>query len=111
ALAETLALRGASRPELAQEYASRIAAEAERLTDLLSDLLDLSAIESGRKEYHPEPVAAREVLDEVTRRYSEAAGRKGTRLEMSADPQVMAWVDSGSVTQALANLVDNAIKY
>jgi len=111
ALAETLVLRAGNRPELAREYAARIAAEAERLSGLLADLLDLAAIESGRKEYHREPVEAADLLNQVVARYAARAEQKGTLLEWSAAPAVRAWADARSVEQTLSNLVDNAIKY
>jgi two-component system phosphate regulon sensor histidine kinase PhoR len=111
ALAETLVLRGQDRPELAQEYAARISEEAERMTHLLADLLDLAAIESGRREWRREPLAVAPLLQGAAERFQQPAAAKGVALEWSAGPELSAWSDAAAVEQALANLVDNAVKY
>lgn len=111
ALAETLVLRGHNRPELAADYAARINHEAERMSLLIADLLDLAAIEAGRRVWKPERAAAAALLQDVEARFEEPAAERGTRLEGDCPPELAVWADVGAVEQTLANLVDNAIRY
>jgi two-component system phosphate regulon sensor histidine kinase PhoR len=111
ALAETLVLRGQDRPELARDYAERLAAEAERMSRLLADLLDLTAIESGRREWRRGEVPVAPLVGGILERFREPAGARQTELVENASPELRAWADPGAVEQTLANLVDNAIRY
>jgi two-component system phosphate regulon sensor histidine kinase PhoR len=84
----------------------------ERLAALLSDILDLSRIESGRLVLHPEPVIASEAVEEVLELFLEPAARRG--LALAADiseglPSI--WADPDALGQVLTNLVENAVKY
>jgi two-component system phosphate regulon sensor histidine kinase PhoR len=111
ALAETIVLRGPARPEIAVEYAGRLAGEVERLGRLVEDLLTLSRIESGRWELRPAAVEPARLVEEVAERFREAAEKGGVRLAVAA-PELPAIVaDRDALGIVLGNLVDNAVKY
>ena len=61
------------------EHQEAIFRGAQRLSDLINDLLDVSRLEAGRVELTPRPTAVRHVVDQVTRR--RGGGRAG-----QADP-------------------------
>ena len=85
---------------------------SDRLLRLINDLLDMSALDSGRMRVHETPVDIRALIDEVLPNYEhEAENREITlAVEVPAYP-VIAWVDRARIGQVLANLIDNAMKY
>jgi signal transduction histidine kinase len=86
-------------------------ADADRVTRLITELLDVSRIESGRMEVH------RELVDVPERARRIIAGRMAAgepedryRLEVVSDlPDT--WLDADKVDQILSNLVENAVRH
>ncbi len=86
-------------------------ADADRVTRLITELLDVSRIESGRMEVH------RELVDVPERARRLIAGRVAAgeredryRLEVASDlPDT--WLDADKVDQILGNLVENAVRH
>jgi len=113
ALAEALAGGAAQDREAGPRFLGRIMAEIDRLTLLVNDLLDLSAIESGSAKLDMEAVPLGEVIDDVLTKFRPMAdGRKiALRGNGPSVGALRAWADRARMTQAVANLVDNAIKY
>ncbi len=112
ALAETLRDGAAADPEAGPRFLAHMIAELDRLTLLVSDLLDLSAIESGSARLDMDLVAIEDVANDVLAKFQLVAERR--RITLRADglaglPPV--WGDESRLAQALANLVDNAVKY
>jgi len=92
-------------PEDREELLETIVEHADRLNDLIANLLDMSRIQAGALSVHPEPTVLLEVLRGVVRR---GAGR----LELDipdALPLVVA--DAGLLERVIANLVDNADRH
>ncbi|HEV2369759.1 MAG TPA: ATP-binding protein, partial [Acidimicrobiales bacterium] len=88
-----------------------INAEAERAADLISDLLDLSRVE-GAVKHRAEQVEVAHVVAEAVGRVRAAADDRGIRIVERGDGSALAVVgDSGQLVSALANLLDNAVKY
>nr|WP_239104118.1 ATP-binding protein [Microbispora corallina] len=86
-------------------------ADADRVTRLITELLDVSRIESGRVEIH------RQVVDIPARIRRIVAGRVAAgepedrfRLEL-AGPLPEVWADQDKIDQILANLVENAVRH
>lgn len=109
--AETLLAGALSNPERSREFVEIIHRQAQRLTNLVRDLLDLSRIESGqwsvevgRVELEP---AFRRALEPV----AAAAGRKRIELRLDVSPGLAARADPRALEQVLVNLLDNAVKY
>jgi signal transduction histidine kinase len=96
-----------------EEYGASIEAEARRLSRLVENLLDFSRIESGRKLYRREPVAAEDVVAEALGAYEAPLQQAGFRVQVrspeAALPPISA--DREALVQVLCNLIDNAIKY
>ena len=115
ALAEALAGGAAKDPEAGPRFLERIIGEIDRLTLLVNDLLDLSAIESGSAKLEMEAVALGEVIEDVVTKFRPMADRRRIVLRGNGAHgdlgELRAWADRARVTQAVANLVDNAIKY
>ncbi len=93
-----------------QEWAGRINSEAKRPSDLVSDLLDASRLDSKSVVLHSESFALDDCVNETVRRV--LAGRTPEReVLISADAPIEIEADHGKLSQALTNLVDNALKY
>lgn len=89
-----------------------IRASARSLLTLITDLLDLARLESGKSELQKGPVEGREVLEEVMRELSAQAEGKGLEMEVGEDCSgVVVETDRRYLRQILANLMSNAVKY
>ena len=87
---------------------------SERLMTLTSDLLDMSALDSGRMQIVPASVDLIEIVRRAVRAAAGAAGERKhqLRLVLPEDANtVMVWADTPRVEQVLSNLISNAIKY
>jgi signal transduction histidine kinase/CheY-like chemotaxis protein len=94
------------------EHQEAIFRSAQRLTDLINDLLDVSRLEAARIELHPRPTDARQVTDHVIAAVRVAAQAKQIHLlnELGGSlPLVQA--DLTRLHQILVNLIGNAIKF
>ena len=89
-----------------------IAREADALGHLIDNVLEISRIEAGEKEYHPEMEDPARLVEEVLEGYQPYLERKGfsLRRDIGGDlPRVE--LDGGAFSQALRNLLSNAVKY
>jgi signal transduction histidine kinase len=110
--AETLDLGRVSSPERAREYYRVINKESNRLTQLINNILDFSRIEAGRKQYRFAPVDVCRIVDEVLEAYRFPIEQQGFALEVVFAEDVPEIVgDAEALSQALLNLLNNAIKY
>lgn len=87
---------------------ARIAREARRLRDLISQLLDVQRLEQGSAVIERADIDLREVLDAVHERYRDHGLDLRLRLPETA---AIAAVDRGRLEQVIENLVENALKY
>jgi two-component system phosphate regulon sensor histidine kinase PhoR len=84
---------------------------AQRLTSLVNDISDLSAIESGNVPLDPVRLSVRQIVDEVMETVRPRAQQCEVSLynDISADLPITA--DRGRFEQILLNLIDNAVKF
>jgi signal transduction histidine kinase/ActR/RegA family two-component response regulator len=94
------------------EQQEAIFRSAQRLTDLINELLDVSRLESGRVELIPRPTDARAIADQAIAVVTVAAQAKHIQIAnvIEADtPAVHA--DAERLQQILVNLLSNAVKF
>ncbi|MEN8160422.1 MAG: histidine kinase dimerization/phospho-acceptor domain-containing protein, partial [Myxococcota bacterium] len=107
--AETL--RGDLSPEQRRQFLDVILRHAERLNSLIGDLLDLSRIEGGTRDFSLEPVdvvaMARGLLQDLKPRLD----ARELRADVRATQAPRALADRRALEQVLLNLLDNAVKY
>ncbi|MDR2675841.1 MAG: PAS domain S-box protein [Opitutaceae bacterium] len=85
---------------------------AERLNTLIEDLLTLSRLESASAGLRREPVAFAKLLATILDDYRARPAAAGRRLGHDIDPAIgELHLDPLKITQALENLLDNALKY
>jgi PAS domain S-box-containing protein len=95
------------------DFAEMALQSSNRLLRLLSDILDLSQVESGRVEIANEPFSPAEVVTSVAHLFELSARQKGLFLKTSCDPRFPATLlgDSFRLQQILSNFVGNALKF
>jgi len=94
------------------EYASHIAAAGKHLLNIISDILDISKIESGTFVLNREICDLRELINACTVLIEPRIREKSQLLEIKADPVLPAVpVDVRRVKQVLINLLSNAHKF
>lgn len=105
---ETLLSGALDDPQAAQNFTRGIHRNAERLTHLIADLLDIARLEADQAQLAPRqlsaPGAARDAIEAL-----HAPEDAAISVEMSDDLEVLA--DPRALDQILINLLDNALKY
>ncbi|MCA1946142.1 MAG: response regulator, partial [Desulfovibrio sp.] len=96
-----------------REHADIAFSASMRLTNLLSDILDISAVESGKLRLRPAPFSLGEVLESVERLFAVFARERKLTLRIAPDPTLPAMLDGDAqrLRQILFNLVGNALKF
>ncbi len=94
-------------------YVQAITQSGQVLLSLINDILDMSKIEAGKLELHPEPTDLREVFRTCETLFSHMGAEKGLRLEMQLPKSLPrgAMVDALRLRQIIINLIGNALKY
>jgi signal transduction histidine kinase len=81
-----------------------------RLVELTEDLLDVTRLQGGGLELHPEPTDLVALTQRMVRRLQVTTTHHSISI-MTALPYVVVSVDPGRIEQVLSNLIGNAIKY
>src|SRR5205814_771403 len=106
---ELLADQDFERDEV-KEFAREIHTESLRLTRMISEMLDLERMESGRMQLNYSELDLNRVVAEVADRFQATTQQHWMLLDLDAHlPKVEG--DADKLTQVVANLVSNAIKY
>lgn len=109
---ETLELGRVTDEAKRREYYHVIARESERLSRLIDNVLDFSRIEGGRRTYDMVPTAVEPVIRDALDAFAYPLKQGGFKVEVDVAsdlPEIS--MDADAIGQALANLIDNAIKY
>ena len=109
--ATTLIGSGASLdPAEALQFHRIIDEQAERMRELITDLLDVARIETGALSVTPEPTEAVILVDQARNDFLSAGGRNNLDIDIELDlPQVTA--ERRRIAQVLGNLLSNAAKH
>jgi two-component system phosphate regulon sensor histidine kinase PhoR len=95
----------------ASQFVEAIVTNADRLSHLIADLLDIARIESGRMDLARVPVSVASVVERVRAALLPAVTDKRHTLAVDVDAGVQVEGDAKALEQIVTNLVDNAIKY
>jgi len=88
---------------------AELLASAERLGELVDDLLDLARTEAGVSPLQPGPVDVVELVAEVVAEV--LATRPGRTVEQDIEPALLVTADRARLRQVLVNLLDNALRH
>ena len=97
-------------PASAKANVEALYKQSEKLRFLIDSLVKLSRLENGIISLSPQPTALQPLLESVVEQYTAKASEKGLSLQMQ-DTDAFAVFDFKWTAEALANIVDNAIKY
>ena len=109
---ETLEMGRVADEATRQEYYRIITHESERLSRLIENVLDFSRIEGGRRTYDLVPVSVEPLVRDTVESFAYVLAQQGFKVDVAVQPGLPEVpMDADAVSQALANLIDNAIKY
>jgi len=97
-------------PEKRAEYLDLVVEHAKRMSRLVDDLQTATRLSAGRFTLKTEPVDLRAAIDELVSQFASSHRDRAFRFQADEGP-IVATVDSDRITQAVRNLMDNAIKY
>ncbi len=99
-------------PEARYETAQLIGREVQRLRRLVSDMQNMTALETGRMQLDIAPLNMRALVDEVLEVIGPECEQAGITLRNEIAPAMpLVLADSDRITQVLLNLLDNARRY
>jgi len=96
-----------------QRYIKIIHKSGESLLTLINEILDISKIEAGKLELHPEPIRLKSLVDELENLLKPAFKHKQLLLKTEIAPEVplLVELDGSRLRQILLNLLSNALKF
>ncbi len=98
--------------ERREQYYEVILEQSERLSLLVSNILDLAKIDEQRFTLDYEKVDVKQLLETIVLQARQQAGDESIAITLDTDSKLpIATLDGGAVTHIMKNLIDNAIKY
>ena len=97
-------------PASQRDFLQTINEEADKLGDLIEQLLDLSRLEAGTLRIPPRPQTIEHVLNTAMAQLQTVTAQHQLMLDIPADLPPL-YVDADRIAQVLTNLVGNAVKY
>ncbi|WP_052446745.1 hybrid sensor histidine kinase/response regulator [Candidatus Soleaferrea massiliensis] len=100
-------------PGKLEAYLKKAEVSASFLQSVITDVLDMSKIESGQLELYPKEMDLKLLIEEVHILLENQAENKGLRLRIGCGElkEPLVWGDALRVKQILANLMGNAVKF
>ena len=112
--AELLQSSWVAKEEKKQKYYGQIASEADRLSRLIQNVLNLSKLDGNRWNVQLRMDKPKRVLDDFVSTYSKNVEKQGFELTVSSDTDadnISLMIDRDAIMQILMNLVDNSLKF
>jgi signal transduction histidine kinase len=109
---ETLEMGRFRSPEESQKFLHSIGREADRLTQLVDNILDFARLESGRVTFRLERLDPAVMVREALETFRPRLDDQGFKVEVEIPdrlPEIRA--DGRALSHAVLNLLDNAVKY
>jgi signal transduction histidine kinase len=95
-----------------QEYYDVLVEQSERLTLLIDNILDFAKIEEGRKKFDFQLLDIGSLLQQIVSVIQDQVRHKDFVIQLEIEkPIPVIQADKESVSQAITNLIDNAVKY
>ncbi|MGH2605346.1 MAG: sensor histidine kinase, partial [Anaerolineales bacterium] len=110
-LADTLQAPAGEDPGTAKDLAARMVIEVDALHQMAQEMLDLSALESGRQVVRLTPVALNEIVASVVKRLEVEAARRQLHVTVQVPAELRVLADAEQVARAVQNVLHNAFKF
>ena len=94
-----------------KDILQKITNATQRLTKMITNILDIDGLENNRTKVFLEPVSISKLLDQVTKSFEKQAAAKRLELKFSPSKELSIVGDSLFLTQVFENLISNAIKF
>jgi len=112
AYTETLLMDEDTPADTIREYLRTISAEGQKLTRLITDIIDLARMEAGRMDYNPNPLDCGELMGALAAALEAEFNRKRQTLDTQLAPGLpMVSADPQRLSQALEKILSNAVKF
>jgi two-component system phosphate regulon sensor histidine kinase PhoR len=111
AFVETLEMNDNGDDENNQRFLAIIRRNANRMHNLIDDILELSAIEAGNVQVNAEEIELHPLVNDVLTSLASKALARQVVLDNQSGPEASVFADARRLEQMLTNLVDNAIKF
>lgn len=99
-------------PARQAQWLQHIASSGRHLLGMINDVLDLSKVEAGKLDFHPEPLDLPALVDDVMTTMAVLAAPRGIALSSSIAPELHGLtLDPARLKQVLLNYLSNAIKF
>jgi len=98
-------------PVIARDFVGRIGRHADRLANLVRDVLTLSRLEQGTWEMRPEQVDLNDLMHEVIDEQKDSGLDRGIEIVWADASPIPACLDAEILRQVVGNLVSNAVRY
>ena len=108
---ETLLDGALSNQKDAKTFSKAILHNADRLSEMVTSLIDLSRIEYGELKFVIETVFLNEIIEIVTSSFKNISKRKNIELRYAPQAELSVQGDAKAIERILNNLIDNAFKY
>jgi len=94
-----------------REYAEEISLQSRKLDELIKALVKMSRLETGIFQFQKKETSLLEVAGNAAAQAAPRAQEKGICITVNEDHDVTVMIDAKWVTEAVFNVVDNAVKY
>lgn len=95
-----------------REYLEIVKYNADRLTLLINDILDITRIEAGRVELRRGLHSLRAIIESVVRSMEPTLEERQQTITITVPPTLpLVWIDRDKIAQVITNLLGNAVKY
>jgi signal transduction histidine kinase len=95
--------------EQRRQFVETIHVDAERMSRIVTEVLDLARLEAGRLELNLTRVNLHAIVARATEQVARMAGSE--RVEVDVDEELTAWADPSRLEHIVSNLVENGIKF
>ena len=98
--------------EQTQKFVAMAKKNADKLSDIINDLLDLSKVEAGKMEFRFENKSVLPSLEYVKSTFEQIAKNKNINLTLDINGEIPElYIDSKRMEQVISNIVSNALKF
>ncbi len=111
AYAEMIRDLSGDNPEKRNEHLGVIISESDRLSELVSNLLELSKLQNGSVELNRRQFSVSEFINSAVSRYQVLSEQQGYIFEVEPDADVICFGDEMRLSQVLYNFINNAVNY